>query len=163
MNMKNFTIKSQEAIQRAQQIAMENKHQAIEPAHILKGILEIDKNVTPFVFKKIGVNFNVVKQTVDSIVNSLPKVSGGEQYLSKNGNEVLQKYQEGMSAEDLVGYMTSKGVSLQDTKEIIKNAVSKDQKAFEKTNDSKRNKGILIAIIVAAIYMSVRLWMRTRS
>ena len=78
-------------------------------------------------------------------------------------NEVLQKYQKGMSAEDLVGYMTSKGVSLQDTKEMIKNAVSKDQKAFEKTNDSKRNKGILIAIIVAAIYMSVRLWMRTRS
>ena len=91
MNLKNFTIKSQEAIQRAQQIAMENEHQAIEPAHIMKGILEIDENVTPFVFKKLGVNFDIVKQIVDSIVKSFPKVSGGDQYLSRSGNEVLQK------------------------------------------------------------------------
>lgn len=91
MNLKNYTTKSQEAIQRAQQIAMENEHQAIEPVHIMKGILEIDKNVTPFVFKKLGVNFNIIKQTLDSIVQSYPKVSGGEHYLSKSGNEVLQK------------------------------------------------------------------------
>lgn len=91
MNLKNFTIKSQEAIQRAQQIAMENEHQAIEPAHIMKGVLEIDESVTPFVFKKLGVNLSLITQAVDSIVQSYPKVSGGEQYLSKSGNEVLQK------------------------------------------------------------------------
>ena len=91
MNLKNFTIKSQEAIQRAQQIAMENEHQAIEPAHLMKGVLEIDENVTPFIFKKLGVNFKLIKQTVDGMVLSFPKVGGGEQYLSKSANEVLQK------------------------------------------------------------------------
>jgi len=91
MNLNKFTTKSQEAIQRAQQIALESEHQAIEPTHIMKGILEIDENVTPFVFKKLGVNFNVIKQTVNSMILSFPKVGGGEQYLSKSGNEVLQK------------------------------------------------------------------------
>ena len=91
MNLKNFTIKSQEAVERAQQIAMESQHQSIEVAHLMKGILEIDENVTPFVLKKLGVNFNIVKRAVDSIVQSYPKVSGGEQYLSRTANEALQK------------------------------------------------------------------------
>ena len=55
MNLKNFTIKSQEAVQRAQQIAMENGNQAIELGHLIKGILDTDESVTPFVFKKLGV------------------------------------------------------------------------------------------------------------
>mgnify|MGYP006279875029 CR=1 FL=1 len=93
MNLNNFTIKSQEAIQRAQQIADSNEHQAIENAHLLKGILEVDENVTPFLLKKMEVDFNVVKQALDRILESLPKVSGGEVYLSRDANKALQKAQ----------------------------------------------------------------------
>ena len=91
MNLNNFTIKAQEAVQHAQQIAMQEEHQAIEPAHLLKGILQVDENVTPFVLKKLGVNFDNVKRAVDSIIQSYPAVSGGNQYLSRTATEALQK------------------------------------------------------------------------
>lgn len=91
MNLNNFTIKAQEAVQHAQQIAMQEQHQAIEPAHLLKGILQVDENVTPFVLKKLGVNFDNIKKTTDSIIQSYPSVSGGSQYLSRTATEVLQK------------------------------------------------------------------------
>ena len=83
MNLNNFTIKSQEAVQRAQQLAMENNNQAIEPGHLLKGILEVDDSVTPFVFKKMGVNLNVIRQTTDSIIKSYAKVSDAEYFIGK--------------------------------------------------------------------------------
>jgi ATP-dependent Clp protease ATP-binding subunit ClpB len=91
MNLNKFTIKSQEAIQHAQQIAMENGNQSIETGHVLKGILEVDENVTPFILKKLGVNISILKQTLDSILKSYPKVSGGNQYLSQNANKTLQE------------------------------------------------------------------------
>ncbi|MCB0585699.1 MAG: AAA family ATPase, partial [Phaeodactylibacter sp.] len=92
MNLNNFTIKSQEAVQRAQQIAMEGQQQAIELGHLLKGILEVDESVAPFVFNKLGVNFDAIRQATDSIVHSYPKVSGGgSQYLSRTSTEALQK------------------------------------------------------------------------
>lgn len=92
MNFKNWTIKSQEALQSAQQIAMENSAQAIELGHLLKGILEVDESVAPFLFKKLGVNFNAVKQATDSIVQSYPKVASTDgQYLSREVNETIQR------------------------------------------------------------------------
>jgi ATP-dependent Clp protease ATP-binding subunit ClpB len=91
MNLNNFTIKSQEAIQQAQQIAMTQGHQAIETGHILLGILETDENATPFLLKKLNVNPAMIKQVTEHIVNSYPKVSGGGQYLSQNSNKVLVK------------------------------------------------------------------------
>ncbi|PHN07962.1 ATP-dependent chaperone ClpB [Flavilitoribacter nigricans] len=91
MNLNNLTIKAQEALQRAQQIAMENGQQAMELGHLLKGILEVDENVAPYVFKKLGVNYSAVKQATDSIVASYPKVSGGTPYLSRTTTEVIQK------------------------------------------------------------------------
>lgn len=91
MNLNNFTIKAQEAVQHAQQIAMQEQHQAIEPAHLLKGILQVDENVTPFVLKKLGVNFDNIKKATDSIIQSYPSVSGGSHYLSRTATEVLQK------------------------------------------------------------------------
>ncbi|MCB9040732.1 MAG: ATP-dependent chaperone ClpB [Lewinellaceae bacterium] len=92
MNLNNFTIKSQEAVQRAQQLAMENQQQAIELGHLLKGILEVDESVAPYVFKKLGVNFDAIRQATDSIVHSYPKVSGGgNQYMSRTATEALQK------------------------------------------------------------------------
>lgn len=92
MQFNNLTIKSQEALQRAQQLALENSSQAIELGHILQGIFEVDESVTPFIFKKLGVNFNVLQQTLQSIVASYGKVDGGTgQYLSRAGNEALQR------------------------------------------------------------------------
>ncbi|MBN1821873.1 MAG: ATP-dependent chaperone ClpB [Prolixibacteraceae bacterium] len=91
MNFNNFTIKSQEAIQQAFQVATGNKQQAIEPAHILKGLFHSAENVTGFVFQKLGVNMGILSQALDKIIESYPKVSGGEPYLSSSANRVLQK------------------------------------------------------------------------
>jgi ATP-dependent Clp protease ATP-binding subunit ClpB len=89
MNFNNFTIKSQEAVQRAQQIAQGFGHQQIENAHLLKGILEVDENVTPFILKKLGVNVELFNRTLDNIIQSFPKVEGGELMLSKTANKML--------------------------------------------------------------------------
>ncbi len=91
MNLNNYTIKSQEAIQQALQIASANGQQAIEPAHILKGILEVDENVTPFLLKKLNINPASFTKTVDSMIQSLPKVSGGQPYLSGASNTAMGK------------------------------------------------------------------------
>jgi ATP-dependent Clp protease ATP-binding subunit ClpB len=89
MNFNNFTIKSQEAVQKAQQIAQGFKHQQIENAHILKAILEVDENVTPFILKKLGVNVDLFNRTLDNIIQSFPVVEGGELMLSKTANKML--------------------------------------------------------------------------
>ncbi len=91
MNLNNYTIKSQEAIQQALQIVSSNGQQAIEPAHILKGILEVDENVTPFLLKKLNINPASFTKTVDSMIQSLPKVSGGQPYLSGASNTAMGK------------------------------------------------------------------------
>lgn len=91
MNLNQFTIKSQEAIQKAQELATQHGQQAIEGIHLLKGILLVDENATPFLLKKLNVDFPVFSQAVDRIIESLPKVSGGQAYLSRDANEVLQK------------------------------------------------------------------------
>jgi len=91
MNFNNFTIQSQEAIQQAIQIATANGNQAIENGHILKAILEVDENVTPFILKKIGINQTNFSKTVEAIVTSYPKVSGGQPYLSNNANQTIAK------------------------------------------------------------------------
>ncbi|MFT5999949.1 MAG: ATP-dependent Clp protease ATP-binding subunit ClpB [Neolewinella sp.] len=90
MNFNNFTIKSQEAMQRAGEIALGNGQQSIEPGHLLKAIFEIDENVTPFLFKKMGANLNAVKQAIESIVAGYPKVTGGQQNLSRPAGEMVQ-------------------------------------------------------------------------
>ncbi|MCB0430921.1 MAG: ATP-dependent chaperone ClpB [Flavobacteriales bacterium] len=97
MNLNQFTLKSQEALQKAQQIAQGNQQQAIEPAHILKGILSVDEHVTPFLLKKLNVNLDAVSKAVDAIIASFPKVSTNEHYLSRNGNAVVQKALQLMS------------------------------------------------------------------
>jgi ATP-dependent Clp protease ATP-binding subunit ClpB len=91
MNLNNFTIKSQEAIQQALQIATADGHQAIENAHILKGILEVDENVTPFILKKLNINIGIFTQALDRILGTYPKVSGGQPFLSPAANQTLAK------------------------------------------------------------------------
>ena len=89
MNFNNFTIKSQEVVQQAQQIAQGLGHQQIENAHLLKSIFEVDENVIPFILNKLGVNIDIFKQTLENILQSFPKVSGGELMLSKTANSML--------------------------------------------------------------------------
>ena len=91
MNLNNYTIKSQEAIQQAVQLTTLNGQQAIEPAHILKGILEVDENVSPFILKKLNVNPASFSKMVDSVIQSYPKVSGGQSHLSNASNKALAK------------------------------------------------------------------------
>ena len=91
MNFNNFTIKSQEAIQQAVTIATMNGQQAVENGHILKAVLQVDDSVTPFILKKLGINEQVFSKTLDSIVNSYPKVSGGQPYLSNSANQTIAK------------------------------------------------------------------------
>ncbi|MGZ4049279.1 MAG: ATP-dependent Clp protease ATP-binding subunit, partial [Bacteroidia bacterium] len=91
MNLNNFTIKSQEAVQQAVQIATVNGQQSIENGHLLKGILEVDENVTPFILKKLNINTAVFSKTLDKIVEGYPKVSGGQPFLSNNTNQVISK------------------------------------------------------------------------
>ncbi len=89
MNFKEYTIKSQEAIQQAVNIASSKGHQAIEPGHILKGIVEVEENIISFLFSKL--NVNNINNALNAIIESYPKVSGGEPYLSRTTNDVLQK------------------------------------------------------------------------
>ncbi|HKJ43185.1 MAG TPA: ATP-dependent Clp protease ATP-binding subunit, partial [Sunxiuqinia sp.] len=91
MNFNNFTIKSQEALQHAFEVAQANQQQAIENGHVLKGLLHAAENVTGFLLKKMGVNTGIFQQALDRIIDSYPKVSGGEQYLSGDANKALQK------------------------------------------------------------------------
>lgn len=89
MNFDNYTIKSQEAIQRAQQLAQGLGQQDIQVEHIFKGIQEVDNNVLPFVLKKLQVNTTTLSQAVDKALASYPKVQGGQMSLSRTAGEVL--------------------------------------------------------------------------
>ena len=91
MNFNNFTIKSQEAVQQAVNLVQSCGQQAIEPEHLLAGVLKVGENVTNFIFQKLGVNGQQIETVLDKQIASLPKVSGGEPYLSRDANEVLQK------------------------------------------------------------------------
>lgn len=89
MDLNKFTIKAQEAIQRAQQLSMEQRHQAIECTHLLKGIILVDEHVLPYIFKKLSINFQNINATLDRMLEGYPKVDGAEQYLSREANESL--------------------------------------------------------------------------
>ena len=91
MNFNNFTIKSQEAIQKAVEIAKGNGNQAIEPVHLLKGVMSEGEALVKFIFAKVGAGMATVAMQVDNEIAGLPKVSGGEPYLSRTSNDVLQK------------------------------------------------------------------------
>ncbi len=91
MNLNNFTIKSQQALQSARDLAASRGHQSIETVHLLKGLLIADEHVLPFLFGKLGVNTAVTDKTLEAIMQGMPKVSGGEQYLANSTSKALQK------------------------------------------------------------------------
>lgn len=139
MNLNNLTIKSQEAIQKAQEIASGFKHQAIENAHILKGILIADENVLPFLFKKLDANPDRIGHRIEEILKSLPKVIGAEQYFSNEARDTLLKASSFMkeSGDEFVAIehlllailqsggqtaqmLKAEGINLKDLKQAIK-------------------------------------------
>ena len=91
MNFNNFTIKSQEAVQEAVNSVQSHGQQAIEPVHLLAGVMKVGENVTNFIFQKLGMNGQQVALVLDKQIESLPKVSGAEPYLSREANDVLQR------------------------------------------------------------------------
>jgi len=91
MNLNNFTLKSQEVFQKAQEIASGLQHQEIENIHILKALMSTDENVVPYLLKKLDVSTGLLAQTIDKILESMPKVAGGDHYLSREAAASLQK------------------------------------------------------------------------
>ena len=91
MDLNKFTIRSQQAIQQAQTIASGHGHQILENGHLLKGILEVDQDVAPFLLKKLNVNLPVMQQALDHIVEGYPKVQGGQISLSRTAHDALTK------------------------------------------------------------------------
>lgn len=91
MNLNNYTIKSQEAVQKAQQIAQEYGHQQIENEHLFKAIFEVDENATPFILKKLNVNVELLKQLLDKQLDSFSKVSGGNIMLSREAGKTFNE------------------------------------------------------------------------
>ena len=132
MNFNNFTIKSQEAIQQAQQIAQGYGHQQIENEHILKAIFEVDENVAPFILKKLNVNLVTLKQILDKQLESFPKVSGGDIMLSREANKTV------LEASNIAKKMGDEYVSIEHLLLAILNSKSaiaqslKDQSVTEK-------------------------------
>lgn len=90
MNFEKFTIKSQEALQKSAEIAIGNQNQAIEPAHLLKAIIETDENVSTYLFKKLNVSESILANKLEEIMNTFPKVTGQQPHLSATANQVLQ-------------------------------------------------------------------------
>src|SRR5580698_8016453 len=101
MNFNNFTIKSQEAVQQAQELALAGHHQQIETAHILKGMLKDEDSVVLYLLKKLNVNINQLNSRLDEILNKFPKVEGnGGQYLSQAANNALSSAQKYLKEYD---------------------------------------------------------------
>ena len=96
MDFKNFTIKAQEAVQKATEIAGANQQQAIETGHLLKALLQNDENTLAFLGKKVGANMANLGQRLDAIVNAYPKVSGGSPYLANDAANAVQRANDQM-------------------------------------------------------------------
>ena len=107
MNFKNYTIKSQEAVQKAQQIAQGNQNPQINNAHILQGVIEVDENVIPFILNKLGVNVELFKKTLATIIQSFSKVDGGDLALSRDTGKML------IDAENIAKKMKDEYVSIE--------------------------------------------------
>ena len=89
MKLENFTLKSQEVVQAAHELTQRLSHQQIENVHLFKALMDVDDNVLPFVFKKLQVNFSLLKKLTESSLNSLPKISGGDILLSAKASKTL--------------------------------------------------------------------------
>ena len=107
MNLNQYTIKGQEAIQYSVEVAQGLQQQAVEPLHILKGLSVKAESITHYLFEKMGVKLQILRQAIDAALEALPKVSGGQAYLSSESEKVLR------SATDIAHKMEDKFVSVE--------------------------------------------------
>jgi ATP-dependent Clp protease ATP-binding subunit ClpB len=138
MNINKFTIKSQEALQQAQQIAQSFGQQQLENEHLFKGILEVDENVTPFILKKLNVNVELFKKILDSTIQSFPKVSGGDIMFSREAGTTVNE------AEIIAKKMNDEFVSIEHL--ILAIFKSKSKVAQILKDQGVTEKGLLAAI-----------------
>ena len=120
MNLNNFTLKAQESVQQAFNIAGSKGHQAVECAHILKGVISEAESLTTFIFGKMGVNSSSIEKKIDSLIDTYPKVSGGDSYVSSAASEALRK------ANDHASRMKDKFVS---SEHLLMGILDTDDKA----------------------------------
>lgn len=139
MDFSKFTIKSQETIERAQQIALAKGQQTLENAHLLKAILEVDENVAPFLLKKLDVNVNLLGQALDRIIDSRPKVSGGQMHLSPEANTTLNH------AQNYLRELQDEFVSIEHL--LLALAEGKDQASQLLRDSGVEKKGLKAAIL----------------
>ena len=139
MNFNNYTIKSQEALNKATEIATTRGQQVIETGHLLQAILESDENLISFLFKKIGVNRSIIELKLDEIVHKYPLVSGGQAYLSNQAVQALQK------AEGFLKNLEDEYVAIEHI--ILGILKGKDQTAQLLKNSGFAQKSILAAIV----------------
>lgn len=139
MNFNNLTIKSQEAVQQAVAIAQGYNHQAVEPLHILKGILGQAENITGFLLKKLGVNPGSFELALTKILESFPKVSGGDQYLSSSSHRVVQK------AEDYAKKLSDQYVSIE---HLLLGIIDAGDKASQVMKDAGITQSDLLKVIM---------------
>ncbi len=133
MNLNNFTIKSQEAIQQAQQLAQELGHQQIENEHIFKAITLVDENVTPFLLKKLNINVGLFTQILDKTLENFPKVTGGEIMLSRTASSTLNE------ASSIANKMKDEYVSIEHLILAIYKSSSKVAQILKDQGASEKN------------------------
>ncbi len=139
MNLNNFTIKSQEAVQRASEIARAKNHQSIEPAHLLKGVIEVAENISNFIFSKLGINLNNLSAVLDSYIETFPKVSGsGDNYLSSEGHKILQ---------DAIKISENRGDKYVSTESILLAILNSKDKAGQILKDAGVTKNELLKAV----------------
>ena len=144
MNFNNFTIKAQEAVQEAVNLVQSRGQQAIEPVHVLQSVMKVGENVTNFIFQKLGMNGQQIALVLDKQIDSLPKVSGGEPYLSRETNEVFQKatqYSKEMG-DEFVNVKSTASTILKDagmTERELREAINELRKGEKVTSQSSED------------------------
>lgn len=138
MNLNNFTLKAQESVQQAFNIAASNGQQAVECAHVLKGVMSESESITGFLFGKMGVNTTALAKEIDSLINSFPKVSGAEAYISSTASEAFRK------AGDHASKMKDKYIS---PEHILMGILDTSDKAAQ----ILKNHGVAMKDLVAAV------------
>jgi len=138
MNLNNFTVKAQESVRKAFSIAEAKGQQAVECAHLLKGVMSESESITDFLFGKTGANTAIINKTVDRLIDSYPKVSGADSYLSANGSEALRK------ANDNASRMNDKFVSVE---HVLLGIIDVNDQASRLLTDLGINKKTLMTAI----------------
>ena len=138
MNLNNFTLKAQESVQKAFNIASAKGQQAVECAHILKGVMSESESITNFLFGKMGVNPMALTKEIDNLIDSYPKVTGAESYVSSSVSEAFRK------ANDHASQMKDKFVS---SEHLLMGILDTDDKASRLLKDS----GVTMQELKAAI------------